>query len=388
MSSRPRVFLNASTCVVGGGVQVAVGFLHHVHQRLDEIGWEVVAVASPQVYEQCKALPSRPGWRLELITPSPASVLGGRGSRRRIHGLIAEFNAQMCFTVFGPSYLWLDIPELSGFADPAVTNPNRHYLRNHRLVPKLYKLFITRVKALAVRRVRRFWVETSTAKAGLAHRLGISPDRIDVVPNAVNRLFVPLPGPPPPGRIRILHLSAYYPHKNHAFLLPVAKALRRLHPDFDFEFVVTLPQDGQPWKELSANFDQAGLAERIRTLGYLEVKNCPAAYRDCHVVFHPSLLEVFSATYLEAFAAGRPVVASDLDFAHEVCGDAASYFDPTSADEAAQALFHVCTNEEHRHAMISKGIRRLAAFPSSGDKNQRLVDMVNMEIALMNKNHD
>lgn len=381
MSLRPRIFLNASTCVIGGGVQVAVGFLHHVHRQLDEIGWDVVAAASPQVYEQCKALPSRPGWRLELITPSPASVLGGWGSRRRIHRLIAEFKAQMCFTVFGPSYLWLNIPELSGFADPSVTNPNRHYLRNHPLGKKLGSLFRTWVKTIAVRRVRRFWVETSTARAGLSRRLGIAPERIEVVPNAVNRLFVPLPGPTPHGRIRILHLSAYYPHKNHAFLLPVAKALQRSYPDYDFEFVVTLPQDGQPWKELRARFDQAGLAERIRTLGYLEVKNCPAAYRDCHVVFHPSLLEVFSATYLEAFAASRPVVASDLDFAHEVCGGAASYFNPTSADEAARALFHASTNEEHRHAMIDKGLVRYGAFPSAGDKNQRLVTMINLELA-------
>jgi glycosyltransferase involved in cell wall biosynthesis len=163
--------------------------------------------------------------------------------------------------------------------------------------------------------------------------------------------------------------------------LPVAKALQRSYPDYDFEFVVTLPQDGQPWKELRARFDQAGLAERIRTLGYLEVKNCPAAYRDCHVVFHPSLLEVFSATYLEAFAASRPVVASDLDFAHEVCGDAASYFDPTSADEAAQALFRASTHEEHRNTMINKGLARYGTFPSAGDKNQRLVTMINLELA-------
>ncbi|MEY3391585.1 MAG: hypothetical protein RLZZ322_433 [Verrucomicrobiota bacterium] len=376
MSSRPRIFLNASTCVVGGGVQVAVGFLHYVHQRLDEIGWEVVAVVSPQVYEQCKTLPDRPGWRLELITPSPASVLGGWGSRRRIHRLIAECKAQMCFTIFGPSYLWLDIPEISGFADPSVTNPNRYYLRNHPLGPKLSTLFKVWVKTLAIRRVRRFWVETSTAKAGLARRLGISPDRIDVVPNAVNRLFVSLPEPPPSGRIRILHLSAYYPHKNHAFLLPVAKALRRLYPDFDFEFVVTLPQDGQPWKELSAGFDQAGFADRIRTLGYLEVKNCPAAYRDCHVVFHPSLLEVFSATYLEAFAAGRPVVASDLDFAHEVCGDAASYFDPLSPEGAAAALYRAAKDQELREDLINKGFIRHAVFPKANDKNQRLLALI------------
>ena len=376
MSSRPRIFLNASTCVVGGGVQVAVGFLHHVHQRLDEIGWEVVAVASPQVYEQCKTLSGRPGWRLELITPSPASVLGGWEGRRRIHRLIAEFKAQMCFTIFGPSYLWLDIPEISGFADPSVTNPNRYYLRNHPLGQKLSTLFKAWVKTLAVRRVPRFWVETSTAKAGLARRLGIRPDRIDVVPNTVNQLFVPLPGPPPSGRIQILHLSAYYPHKNHAFLLPVAKALRRLYPDFDFEFVVTLPKDDQPWKDLRARFNEASLGERIRTLGYLEVKNCPAAYRDCHVVFHPSLLEIFSATYLEAFAARRPVVASDLDFAHEVCGDAASYFDPLTPEGAAAALFRAASDQDLRDDLINKGLMRHAVFPKANDKNQHLLSLI------------
>lgn len=380
MPSRPRIFLNASTCVVGGGVQVSVGFLHYVHHRLDEIGWEVVVAASPQVYEQCKVLPDRPGWRLELITPSPASVLGGWGSRRRIHQLVEEFKAQLCFTVFGPSYLWLDIPEVSGFADPSVTNPNRHYLRNHPFGQKLNSLFKAWVKTIAVRRVRRFWVETATAQAGLARRLGIDSALIEVVSNAVNRLFVPHPGPPPPGRTRILHLTAYYPHKNHAFLLPVAKALRRLYPEFDFEFVVTLPQEGKPWKELRACFNQAGLTDRLRTLGYLEVKNCPAAYRDCHVVFHPSLLEVFSATYLEAFAAGRPVVASDLDFAHEVCGDAAAYFDPISSEAAARALHHASTNQEQRHAMIEKGLARYGAFPSAGDKNHRLVTMINEEL--------
>ena len=380
MSSRPRIFLNASTCVVGGGVQVAVGFLHHVHQWLDEIGWEVVAVASPKVFEQCKMLPEKPRWRLELITPSPASVLGGLGSRRRIHQLIGDFKAQLCFTVFGPSYLWLDIPELSGFADPAVTNPNKYFLRNHGFRHKLSKLFNAWVKTIAVRRVRRFWVETSTARSGLAHCLGIASERIDVVPNAVNQLFVPMQGSPLPGRIRILYLSAYYPHKNHAFLLPVAQALCRLYPEFDFEFVVTLPQDGSPWKELSLRFAQAGLTDRLRTLGYLEVKNCPAAYRDCHVVFHPSLLEVFSATYLEAFAAGRPVVASDLDFAREVCGEAASYFDPISSEAAASALYRAATELNIRKDLIKRGLDRWAGFPSAQDKNARLVQLVNTMI--------
>ena len=368
-----RILVNASTCVVGGGVQVSVGFLHHVHRNLSSIGWEVVALASPQVYEQCRELPEKKGWRLELISPSPAAFFSGRASRRHIHRLIAEHKIEACFTVFGPSYLWLDIPELSGFADPSVTNPNRYFLRNHPWRAKVATLFRSWVKTFAVRRVERFWVETSTARTGLARRLGISAERITVIPNAVNPLFKPLPGGPPTGKIRLLHLAAFYHHKNHAFLLPVAESLRRLFPSFDFEFAVTLPESSPRWIELRDAFAAAGLGDRLRTLGYLNVRECPLAYRDAHVVFHPSLLEVFSATYLEAFAAARPVVATDLDFAREVCADAAAYFDPISEESAAHALHRVATDQAVRADLITKGLARCEKFPPAFDKNDRLV---------------
>lgn len=368
-----RLLINASTCVVGGGVQVAVGFLHHLHSRLEGLGWETVVLASPAVHEQCAELPGRPGWRLVPISPSPASPLRGAVSRRAIRGLVAEFRPEACFTVFGPSYVRLGVPEFSGFADPSVTSPNRHYLRNHSFVGKMRTRLTAWIKVRALARVERFWVETETARQGLAARLGITEERIEVIPNVVNALFVPLPGDPAPGRVRFLHLSAYYPHKNHAFLLPVAKALRRLHPDLDFEFVVTLPEDGRPWADLRRSFHAAGHGDRIRTLGRLGVRECPSAYRDCHAVFHPSLLEVFSATYLEAFAARRPVVATDLDFAREACGDAALYFDPVSADAAARALHLSVTDPAVRRRLLEAGGRRIGGAMTAAEKNERLI---------------
>lgn len=372
-----RLLINASTCVVGGGVQVAVGFLHHLHSRLENLGWETVVLASPAVHEQCAELPGRPGWRLVPISPSPASPLRGAVSRRAIRGLVAEFRPEACFTVFGPSYVRLGIPEFSGFADPSVICPNRHYLRNHSLMGKMRTRLTAWIKARALSRVERFWVETETARRGLAARLGIPEDRIEVIPNVVNALFVPLPGDPAPGRMRFLHLSAHYPHKNHAFLLPVAEALRRLHPDLDFEFVVTLPEDGRPWAELMRSFRARGLGDRVRTLGRLGVRECAAAYRDCHVVFHPSLLEVFSATYLEAFAAGRPVVATDLGFAREACGDAALFFDPASADDAAQSLHLAATAPLIRRRLLEAGARRRDGAMTAAEKNERLIRAVN-----------
>ena len=373
---KPKILVNASTCVVGGGVQVAIGFITYLHQHLDEIGWEVKVVASPKVFTQCRELARKPGWDLQEITPTPAAFFSGRKSRVAIHKVIKDWRPLLCFTVFGPSYLWLNIPEICGFADPMVTNPNPYALRNHPLAKKLATHLRTWVKIIAVRRVSRFWVETSTARLGLASRLGVDSRRIEVVPNAVNTQFVPLNYAPPAGRIRFLHLSAFYYHKNHAFLVPVAQALRRLYPDLDFEFVVTLPSAESPWKELMQLAKDAGVADRFKTLGYLTVKDCPAAYAEAHVVFHPSLLEVFSATYLEAFVSRRPVVATDLDFAHEVCGDAALYFNPSSPEVAASALFRAAMDQPLRNDLINKGVIRLAAFPKANDKNRLLVSII------------
>lgn len=371
-----RILINASTCVVGGGVQVAAGFLHHLHARLHELGWEVAVVASPQVLAECVHLGPKPGWRMLAIAPSPASPLRGMGSRREIHALIRDFHPQGCFTVFGPSYLWLGIPEVSGFADPSVTNPNRHFLRNHGMLDALRTRFNGLVKMLAVRRVRRFWVETETARRGLALRLGIPEGRIEVIPNVVNPLFVPEVADPPAGRLRFLYLSAFYPHKNHAFLLPVAQALREEWPELAFEFAVTLPASSADWMALRDSFRRAGLDGHIRTLGRLGIRDCPAAYRDAHVVFHPSLLEVFSASYLEAFAARRPLVATDLAFAREACGEAAIYFHPDRPVQAARALHAVATDPGLRARLIEAGLLRLGAGLSAADKNERLVRLI------------
>lgn len=79
-----RLLINASTCVVGGGVQVAVGFLHHLYGRLRDLNWEVAVLASPDVHDQCAGLPEKEGWTTARISPSPASLFGGLASRRAI----------------------------------------------------------------------------------------------------------------------------------------------------------------------------------------------------------------------------------------------------------------------------------------------------------------
>lgn len=376
MAHHPSILINASTCTVGGGVQVSVGFIHYLHEQLETLGWDVTIVASEKVHNQCKNLAAKAGWSLILIAQSPAKLISGRSARKSIYEIIKNRKCKICFTVFGPSYLSLDIPEFTGFANPYVTNPGPYAFKNYTFFEKLIFGAIHKIKKHYLSRAKEFWVETATAQKGLAKALAIDIAKIHVVPNTINPLFIPSPNLPAEAPLRFLYLSAYYKHKNHFFLIDVARELKNKYPALKFKFVVSLPQHEFPYMELMRRAQHTGMAEHFETLGYLNVQECAQAYAECHVVFHPSLLEVFSATYLEAFAARRPLVVTDLDFAHEICGPGAIYFNPTSAEEAAQALYTAATDKQLREKMIILGSSQLNLYPKTNEKCYKLVQLI------------
>ena len=96
-------------------------------------------------------------------------------------------------------------------------------------------------------------------------------------------------------------------------------------------------------------------------------------YADSHIVFMPTLLETFSATYPEAMAMQRPIVTTDLDFAHDICKSAAVYYSPLSAEDAAEKILRVIEDAGLRQQLISEGAKVLSALPSPQEKYEQLV---------------
>ena len=92
----------------------------------------------------------------------------------------------------------------------------------------------------------------------------------------------------------------------------------------------------------------------VTNLSPLSLDRCVEEYKKASCVFQPTLAEVFSATYLEAMAMGVPIITSDLDFARDVCGNAAYYFNPDD-DRAANALAKIILNETLATEFAQKG---------------------------------
>jgi glycosyltransferase involved in cell wall biosynthesis len=177
-------------------------------------------------------------------------------------------------------------------------------------------------------------------------------------------------------------MAAPYRHKNLELVPDIALALKRRLPSIHFVFEITIPAQHKLYTRIKRRAMQIGVAESLVSLGVLGPRECVDAYRACNVVLHPSLLEVFSVTYLEAMKMQRPLVVSDLPFAREICGEAALYFDPLSADSAAAQIAMLLESPDRVGSLTAAGERRQSEFPT-GESKWRMVlstlDSINAE---------
>jgi len=99
-------------------------------------------------------------------------------------------------------------------------------------------------------------------------------------------------------------------------------------------------------------------------------------YEQSHVIFLPSLLEVFSAVYPESLCTGVPLVTTDLRFSRDVCKDAAIYFEPTNAHSAAERIVHLAENEEAWRDISARGQELYKELPDAAAKWQLQKGMI------------
>ncbi len=363
-----KILVNTSTLMQGGGLQVAAAFISHAVKDDVAAGWQFMI--SRGVANEIAGFGIDPeGEGFHVFDESPARHAAARS---RALGIEAAMQPDLVFTLFGPAYVRFKSPHLCGVADPWVTHSNWIAFRTMGLnLQSVRKLGLMAWKAGWWKTADFWWTEAAIAKDGLVSRLRCDPERIFVIPNTTGPQFsgrVFEPRPPRGERVEILCLSAYYEHKNLELIPEVALELSRLSPDLDFRFTVTLPPE---WPQVQAIMEQArllGVSERIRNLGKVPVTATPSLYENSHLVFLPSLLEVFSAVYPESLCTGVPLVTTDLRFARDICRDAACYYEPANAASAARALLGLASDPEAWERLSRRGREVYAELPDAAGK--------------------
>jgi glycosyltransferase involved in cell wall biosynthesis len=150
-------------------------------------------------------------------------------------------------------------------------------------------------------------------------------------------------------RPRLIYVSHPDKHKNHETLVRSLKLLAKAVPNI--RLLLTLEQNFETdqyyascVQRIQRTVQAEGVADRLVWLGWLNPNEVTYALQSSDLMVFPSLAESFGLGLAEAMAADCPIVASDLPYAHDVCEDAALYFDPTSPEAIAQTVQQVLGN--------------------------------------------
>ncbi len=288
--------------------------------------------------------------------------------RARIQALTKIENKECpscIFTVFGPSYHRSSCPKVVGFAIPYIIYDNSPYFKQISIVERFKWRMLGLFKTICFKRNSTALVfETDHARNSFVTRFSYSKPTW-VVPNTLNEIFSN------PQRwqsvtledsrcYRVLLLAANYKHKNFKVIPEGIKIMTDKCPELKIQFMISITKE------------EAGFSDEydpyICYLGKVSLPEVPALYQFCDIVFIPSLLEVFSTTYLEAMYLSRPIVAADMGFSRDICGDAALYCTADDPASYANALAVLCKDSSLRKDLIENGKNNLRRYGTSMDR--------------------
>ncbi|NQT00206.1 MAG: glycosyltransferase [Candidatus Omnitrophica bacterium] len=230
------------------------------------------------------------------------------------------------------------------------------------------------------------------SKQDLRQLLKIPDNKIKVVYDSIGEKFTLLPEEQAQGTLSkqyllrnefILYVGNLKPHKNVSRLIQayglLSSSLRER-----YQLVICGKKDSS-YPTLSAMVRDKGLSERVLFVDFAEDNVLLSLYNLASVFVFPSLNEGFGLPPLEAMACGSAVVSSNIPALKEVLAEAAIYVDPVRAEEIAEGITRVLTDNSLRDELVRKGLQRVKSFTVATEANKILEAFNTMPMQKINK---
>lgn len=361
-----RTFLiNCSNLKQGGGLQVAQSICEQLPRRKD---CRFIVVLSTYINNDRLDFGDE---NVELyhynVKHDLRTVLFGRDTF--LDGLVKRKGVDAVLTLFGPSIWRPKVPHLCGFARAQLLLTDSPYYKKL----SLKELVMYKIWSWGFRKSSNTFYTENPYISRLLPRL-MPYAKIYTVTNYYNQVFdqperwqrkILLP---PFDGTTLLTVSSAAAHKNLGIMVLVAEYLEKSYPDFNFRFVLTCGQAPFVLPE--------HLRKHFVFVGKVDVAECPNLYEQADIMFMPSLMECFTATYPEAMRMDTPIVATDLEFARGLCGDAACYYSAVDAEAAAGAIHQVATDKTYANQLVKAGRKQLLTYDNYEQRAEKLIGIL------------
>ncbi|MFC4688700.1 glycosyltransferase [Epilithonimonas pallida] len=368
-----KILIDCSNLRAGGGIQVAISFINDLNKL--NLDYHFLVVLSPQM-ENFFTGKFGENFSFQNLNSNNHDNIFKRS--KELKKIEEKFSPDIIFTVFGPSYHKSNFPKIVGFAIPHLIYYNSPYIKNLSITGKIKnKILMTFKKKFFIKNSDALIFETEDARTTFINKFANN-KKSYVVGNTLNEIFTrkedwKFKNFNFKSDINILYLTANYPHKNISIIPKIIDVLLNDYKLENFKFILSIKKEDLGFSDKYDNY--------IEYIGKVNIENVPSLYDQVDILFMPTLLEVFSTSYLEGMYMSKPIITSDMSFARDVCQDGAIYCDALDAGSYANAIITVISNEDIKNKLIENGLKNFKRFGSSMDRTKNylriLIDNTN-----------
>ncbi|PCG12958.1 glycosyltransferase family 4 protein [Sphingomonas adhaesiva] len=295
----------------------------------------------------------------EIINRAPdhVRVVEIRGGRANA-GLLTPVDLAIAARGVDADVIWSP-----GFMPPMARAPGKRiYITIHDLThlhsySAAHRLYFNRIIRPLLANVDRVFTVSEYTRQEILLWATISPDRVIRVHNGVTAMDrLPAHDRATQAPPYVLYVGNRRPYKN----------IDRMIEAFGRSKFAA--RGGQLWltgacdPAIDGLVRQAGVADRVRYLGWLSDDELAATYAESRALIFVSLYEGFGLPVVEAMTAGCPVLTANTTALAEVAGDAALTVNPLSVEEIAEGLDRVALDDVLRARLRSAGLERATQF--------------------------
>jgi glycosyltransferase involved in cell wall biosynthesis len=330
----------------GGGISVSINYISEF------------ILQNPQ-YEYLLFFPSNCGYEENFSNTNNIKIKYfryGNSITKRLFfdliilpNLINKFIPTFVFSLGNFSVNFIKTPQFALLHNPFLCGSNITYKNKISFISKIYFFIQRKVFEKGLKNVELLFCQTLTMTKNVRETYPFYSKPIKLLPNVIsikirNEIFnneiskLILKDK----KKNLFCLSAYYPHKNIEIIIDLLRMYRV--ELIDYKFIITIDtSNNKKAKNIISNIEKYGLENHIINLGQVKQEHLNTIYSNTYALFLPTLLESFTGTYIEAMSYNLPILTSNLNFAIEVCGDAAVYFDPLDLNSIKNSIISLNT---------------------------------------------
>lgn len=208
---------------------------------------------------------------------------------------------------------------------------------------------------------------SEATRRDLTRLLDVPPERVQVIYEAAEARFRPLPAETihaalaryglEPGYL--LFVGTWEPRKNLPGLL---ESLAILHRRGERRRLVIIGRPGWLYDEIFTRVTTLGLEPWVRFIERVPPADLAALYNGALLLAMPSFYEGFGLPALEALQCGTPAVVADRASLPEVIGEAGLLINPEDPENIAAACLRIAQDKTLRHRLREAGFRQAQKF--------------------------